>query len=166
MNKKIEELITKKHIIIIGKTETERHSFVNEIIQKLDFEFFRFPSGMTTFKEYITIVEKNSLFLPFITSKGKYNINQIFDFHIDWISENNSVIILEEFQKMEENWRIELLRIFIEKLEMNKAKSARLIISQKDENNLIDKLNPFIHETTNKSNKQIIDSNLIVIDIS
>ena len=95
--------------------------------------------------------------------QGKYNFNQINDYHRDWIENSNSIFILEEFHKMEEVWKIVLLRMFIENLEKNKHGATLLIISQDEENGLLSKLK--VNSNNNKTSAQIINSNLKIVEI-
>jgi len=162
-------LLDKKHLLIIGKSEIERRKFITDLITSVNLEVFRFPSSMKLFNEYCDFIKKEKLYKPSYHAKT-YNGNQILDFHWDWISENNSLIIIEEFDKMEESWCIELLRIYLNEIENRKKgeKKIHLIISQRDENGLTEKLSKVIYlrETERRTKKQIIEQNLKIIDIS
>ncbi|WKN45663.1 hypothetical protein [Tunicatimonas pelagia] len=161
--------MNKKHLLIVGKTEAERRKFINDLIQGVNFEVFRFPSRMKLFDEYCDFIKKEKIYEPWYKAKG-YNVNQILDFHWDWISENNSLIIMEEFEQMEKRWRIELLRIYLNEIENRKKdeKKIHLIISQESENGLIEKLSEVmvIRESERRTEKQIVEQNLETIDIS
>ena len=161
---RIQQYITKqKHVLIIGKTETERHKFLIELSRHLSYQIIWFPSSMTRFDEYLQTVKIKKLFNASFPAKGKYNFNQIYDYHRDWIENSNSIFILEEFHKMEEAWKIELLRMFIENLEKNKHGTTLLIISQDEENGLLSKLK--VNSNNNKTSAQIINSNLKIVEI-
>ena len=160
----IQQYITKqKHVLIIGKTRTERHKFLVELSSNLSYQIVWFPSSMTSFDEYLQTVKIKKLFNASFPAKGKYNFNQIYDYHRDWIENSNSIFILEEFHKMEEAWKIELLRMFIENLEKSKHGTTLLIISQDEENGLLSKLK--VNSTDNKTSAQIINSNLKIVEI-
>ncbi|MEM6684344.1 MAG: hypothetical protein AAF617_01000 [Bacteroidota bacterium] len=124
---------------------------------------------MKTFDEYYDFVKKKQLYRPWYEAK-KYNSNQILEFHYDWISQNNSLFIIEEFEYMEETWRIELLRIFINENESHKKneKKIHLIISQQEEDGLINKLSEVIHyrEKERRIRTQVVEQNLKIIDLS
>ncbi len=168
MIEKVKTILKKKHLLIIGKTENERCKFINELIQHVNLETFRFPSKMKVFSEYYDYIKKEQLYRPWYEAK-KYNGNQILEFHYDWLSENNSLIIMEEFESMEESWRLELLRIYISEIDTCKKNNKRihLIISQKEEGELIEKLSKVIHirENERRTQRQIIEQNLKIIDL-
>ncbi|MFY7669526.1 hypothetical protein ACOSP6_00425 [Tenacibaculum sp. MEBiC06402] len=169
MIEKVKNILNKKHLLIIGKSEKDRHKFINNLITDVNFETFRFPSKMKSFDDYFDFIKKEKLYKPWYKAKS-YNINQILDFHWDWISENNSLIIMEEFEQMEERWRIELMRIYINEIENRKKgeKKIHLIISQENENRLIEKVSKVIPTRTNerRTNYQIVQQNLETINIS
>jgi len=59
----IQQYITKrKHILIIGKTQTERHKFLVELSRDLSYQIIWFPSSMTSFDEYLQTVKIKKLF--------------------------------------------------------------------------------------------------------
>jgi len=167
--KEIKNKLDKKHLLIIGKSEIERRNFISDIIQDGNYATHRFPTKMRLFDEYINYVKKEKLYTPFYDAKS-YNGNQIFDFHFDWIHENNSLVIMEEFHLMEERWKIELLRIYLNVIDGRKKgqKKNHLIISQENENGLIEKLSTVINvrENERRSKRQIVDQNLEVININ
>lgn len=88
----IKEILKKKHLLIIGKTEIERKNFVTKLIQLSNYETYRFPSKMKLFDDYFDSMKKMKLFKPWYESKS-YNGNAIWDFHRDWISESNSLLV-------------------------------------------------------------------------
>ncbi len=168
MIEKTKDILNKKHLLIIGKSEIERRNFINDLIIGLNFEVFRFPSNMKLFEEYYDYIKKEKLYEPWYNAKS-YNGNQILDFHWDWISENNALIVMEEFEQMEEIWRIELLRIYLNEIENRKKgeKKIHLIISQESENGLIEKLAKVIdiRENERRTEKQVVQQNLEIINI-
>lgn len=156
-------IIKQKHVLIIGKTQTERHKFLVELSRNLSYQITWFPSSMTSFDEYLQTVKIKKLFNASFPAKGKYNFSQIYDYHRDWIENSNSIFILEEFHKMEEVWKIELLRMFIENLEKYKRGATLLIISQDEENGLLSKLK--VNSNDKKTSEQIINSNLKIVEM-
>ncbi|MFD2561858.1 hypothetical protein [Aquimarina rubra] len=169
MIEKAKNILNKKHLLIIGKSKIERRKFINDLIVGVNFEVFRFPSNMKLFDEYYDFIKTEKLYETWYDAKS-FNGNQILDFHWDWITENNSLIIMEEFGRMEERWRIELLRIYLNEIENRKKgeKKIHLIISQENENGLIEKLAKVINvgENERRTEKQIVEQNLEIIDIS
>lgn len=168
MKHEILKILDKKHLLVVGKSETERQNFVSYIIENTNYETFRFPTGMKLFHEYLDFVKKEQLYQPWYEAK-KYSGNQILDFHRDWISENNSLLVLEEFDYMEEAWKMELFRLFIHETE-NRRKGEdkiKVIFSQNSENGLIDKLSHIItlKESEKRTKRQIIEQNLELINI-
>lgn len=161
-------ILNKKHLLIVGKSELERRNFVSNLIENANYETFRFPSKMRRFDEYYDFVKKEHLYNPWYESKS-YNGNQILDFHWDWIAENNSLLVLEEFDYMDERWKIELLRIFLNETENRKKgeNKIKVILSQESENELIDKLTNVINRKENekRTKRQIVEQNLELINI-
>ncbi len=168
MKDEIIDILNKKHLLIVGKTEIERRNFVSYIIENVNYQTFRFPSNMRLFDEYYDFIKKEQLYKPWYEAKS-YNRNQILDFHWDWIAENNSLLVLEEFDFMEEKWKIELLRIFLNETENRKKGENRIkvLLSQDNENGLIDKLSNVINmkEYEKRTKRQIIEQNLKLINI-
>ncbi|MCD1115412.1 hypothetical protein [Chryseobacterium turcicum] len=118
---------------------------------------------MKSFSDYLDVVQSKKLFSPFYETKGKYNLNQILDFHIDWIAENNCLFIFEEFQEVEGKFGLEILRIMINNLESNHQSSTKIIMTLEDETELINSLNETVHKTQYKTRAQIVESNLQII---
>lgn len=159
----------KKHLLIIGKSEAERRNFISKLMNAVSFETFRFPKAMSAFDEYYNYIKKHQLYQPWYIQKS-YNSNQILDFHWYWIAENNSLVIMEEFQYLEERWRIALLKEYVNAIENHKkeAKFNHLIISQDSENELLNMLSDVIHikENERRTKTQIIAQNIEIIDLS
>lgn len=168
MKNEIINILSKKHLLIVGKSEIERRNFVSFIIENANYETFRFPSKMRLFDEYYDFIKKEQLYKPWYEAKS-YNGDQILDFHWDWIAENNSLLVLEEFDFMEERWKIELLRIFLNETENRKKgkDKIKVILTQDSENGIIDKLSNVINmkEHEKRTKKQIIEQNLELINI-
>lgn len=168
MKQEILNLLNKKHLLIVGKSEIERRNFVSYIIENANYETFRFPSKMGLFDEYFDFIKKQNLYKPSYQAKS-YNGNQILDFHWDWITENNSLLVIEEFDFMEEKWKMELIRIFLDEINDRKKgeDKIKVILSQDSENGLIENLSNLINfnENENRSKRQIVEQNLEVISI-
>ena len=168
MKDEILSLLNKKHLLIVGKSEIERRNFVSYIIENANYETFRFPSKMRLFDEYYDFIKKQKLYKPSYQAKS-YNGNQILDFHWDWIAENNSLLVIEEFDFMEEKWKMELIRIFLNEINNRKKgeDKIKVILSQDSENGLIENLSNLINFKDNekRSKRQIIEQNLELINI-
>ncbi len=168
MIEKVKDKLNKKHLLIIGKTDIERKKFINDLLEVVNLEVFRFPSNMKLFDEYFDFIKKEKLYEPWYDAKT-YNGNQILDFHWDWISDNNSLVVMEEFEQMEERWQIELLRIYLNEIENRKKgeKKVHLIISQENENGLIEKLARVIdkRDDERRTERQIVEQNLETLEI-
>jgi len=162
--------LKRKHLLLIGGSENDRRHFINEMIVKVNYEVHRFPRKMTSLYNYIDFVRKENLFDPWYTQKGKFGTNQMLDFHWDWVSESNSLVILEEFQEMEETWKLELIKLYINQIENRKKgeKKVHLMVTQEEEENLIDKLckKIEIEEYQRRTKRQIIEGSLQIIDIT
>lgn len=154
-----------KHILICGKTETERHKALNIILEQSNLQLFRFPKSMSLLSDYLNIIQAKKLFSPFYESKGKYNLNQILDFHIDWIAGNNCLFVFEEFQNIEDGFGLEIMRIMINNLEANHKSATKIIMTLEDETELINNLYEIVNETKYKSKAQVVESNLQIITL-
>ncbi|WP_353150531.1 hypothetical protein [Chryseobacterium sp.] len=154
-----------KHILISGKSESERHLFLNEMLNHSDIEAIFFPKSMKQFSEYIDTVQSKNLFQPHYVTKGKYNSNQILDFHLDWIAENNCLFVWEEFQYMKTPWKLEILRLMINNLEANHQSATKIIITTDDSIELITDLNHIVNKTDYKTKEQVVESNFQIIDL-
>ena len=153
-----------KHILISGNSEIERRKLLSKILIKCNLETIVFPKSMKNFGEYINTIEKKKLFEPYYESNRKYNSNQILDFHIDWIAENNCLFVLEEFQNMDDNWNNEILRILINNLETNNKSATKFILTIDDETKLINNLKEIVDVTNYKTKDQVVESNLQIIN--
>ncbi|MBD8083125.1 hypothetical protein [Chryseobacterium caseinilyticum] len=118
---------------------------------------------MKSLSDYLNIVQAKELFSPFYYSKGKYNDNQIFDFHIDWIAENNSLFVFEEFQNVDDKFSLEIRRIVINNLEANHRSGTKIIMTSEDETGLINRLGEIVNETEYKTKTLVVKSNLQII---
>lgn len=164
MSNKNKSLDFRKNIFIIGNSEFDRSQCLNAILLRSNLEIFRFPRGMKSFTEYVETVQHKNLFSSYYEEKGKYTLDQIFDFHIDWLQKNRVIIIFEDFQEMDDKWQLELLRIIFNNLEVSKN-SARVILTLNEDNGIIMKLCEAVYATEYKSKRQIVESNLLVIEI-
>lgn len=165
---KAHNILNNKHLLVIGGSEKKRHHFINELVKKMNLETFRFPSNIKTSIEYLDFVKHKKLFKPWYESKS-YNNNQILDFHLDWLLENNSLIIIEEIDLIEKDWKAFLITNFLKIIDGKKKGEERihLIISQKNENGLIDDLISFIDikKSEKRSKRQVIKQNLELYSI-
>ncbi len=161
-------ILKKGHLLIVGKTELEREKFITELINISGYESFRFPKNMKTFNDYFNAVKKMKVYKPSYVSTN-YNEDAIWDFHREWILRgNSSLVILEEIECLEEISKFEIIERYIKALENREIKSlVRLIISQNKENNLIERLanETYFENDYNRTNKQIVEQNLKIIDI-
>ena len=158
-----------KNLFIVGGSFYERKSFISKIIELTNYETFRFPNKMESLNDYLNYIRKEKLYSPYY-EKESYNLNQIFDFHIDWLYNNEVLLIIEEIDMMEENSKIDLIRLYTEEIEFHKKgmKFPHLIITQQNENGLIKKLGNTIQYNTNnkRTREQVVSQNLKLIDLS
>ncbi|MDI9312059.1 MAG: hypothetical protein QM535_17730 [Limnohabitans sp.] len=165
---KIKNILKSKHLFITGKTAFDRSNFVKKLISEVNFETFRFPPNMTNFNEYLNFVKEEKLYKPWYDSKSFSN-NQIVDFHRDWITESNSLVILEEFEQMENRWKMELLRLYTNELIERKKGNEKihLIVTLENENGILNNLAEIIENPTNErlTNSQIINQNIAHIEL-
>lgn len=163
-------ILERKHILVIGKSERERQDFISQIVKAAGFETFRFPKKMTVLDDYLAFVRKENMYQPWYEKKGKFGTNQILDFHRDWISQNNVLIIMEEFDLMEERWRDDLLKTYIREVQNRKKdeKGIHLIVSQETENGVINMLMSDLERDENEKRtpEQIVLQNIAIFDIS
>lgn len=152
-----------KHILIVGKTEKERKKSLNHILENCNLDTFRFPTSIKSLSDYLSIVQSEKLFSPFYETKGKFNVNQIFDFHLDWIADNNCLFVFEEFQNVDDQVSVEIMRIMINNLEVNHQSATKMIMTLEDETWLINRLTEIVNETGYKTKTQIVESNLQII---
>lgn len=142
--------MNKKSIFVIGQSEIERRRLINEIIDNSNLEVFRFPKAMKSYVEYFKFCGKNNLYFD------RKDVTS----HIDWIAKNKSLIVLEEFQYIEENWKLEIINYYIEASENRKKgqEISRFIISQNDEDGLFNKLEEKItlQKNERRTKRQII----------
>ncbi len=163
------KILQKKHLLIIGGSAKERHNLISEIITKVNFETFRFPKKMKLLDEYIQHIRKEKLYNSWYTQKGNFGTNQMLDFHWDWVSDSNSLVIIEEYQQMEERWKLELIRIYLQIIDDRKKgqKTIHLIITQQNEDDLMNKLseNVYIRENERRNKRQVVEGSLKVINL-
>ena len=160
-----ENFTFQKHILIVGKTQIERYKSLNQILANCNLELIKFPVSMKSFPDYLNIVQSKKLFSSFYESKGKYNLNQILDFHIDWIADNNCLFVFEEFQNIKDGFGLEIMRIMINNLEANHKSATKIIMTLEDETELINNLYEIVNETKYKTKVQVLESNLQVITL-
>ena len=146
-----------KHLLIVGGEAKQRQNLIDEIINKTNFPLFRFPKLMTKMESYTDFVKKENLYESWYTQKRKLNINQLLDFHREWIAENQSLVVLEEFQNMEQIWKLDIIKSYLEPLMYRKKgdKTIRLIISQENEDGLIENLSEEIRLNENEKRTSV-----------
>lgn len=134
--------VKNKHLIIIGGKKVDRHNLINGVVQEANLQTFIFPKEMETIDQYLTTVRKEKMFNAWYEQKRQFGSNQLLDFHRDWLMENNSLIILEEFQHMNQSWQIDLLKTFFEAHDHRTKGScgAHLIVTFKSENSILEEL--------------------------
>lgn len=163
-------LLFKKHVLIVGKSETERRSFINDLLSKVNMETFRSSLYMENIDDYINFIKRNKMYAPFYEAKS-YSSDQILDFHWSWIAETHGVlVILEEFDRMEQIWKLQILKDYIQAVE-NRTKGQqviKLIVSQQEENELLKELETIIDvtETDRRTKSQALLQSLAVVDLS
>lgn len=171
-----EEYTHRKHILVIGQSDKDRKKYIDEIITKSDKAIYRFKRGITSFRDYIKQVRKIFPFIPLdwnIQNPKKWTLNQIWDFHLDWTNNTSNVlIVLEEFQKIEEEWKIAIVKdYFTTSYYQEKANKSnlnfQLIITLPEESELIEKV-AFefgLNENEKRDSNQIIKGKLKIINL-
>nr|WKN34900.1 hypothetical protein K4G66_21225 [Tunicatimonas sp. TK19036] len=169
--------IDKKHLLIVGKSERERHDFVNRLISTSNKQTYKFPPHIERFDQYIDQVRKLFPFVPIYWNEQnpkKWTINQVWDFHLDWTNNTHSIlIVIEEFGKMEKEWKIEILGHYLttsyDQEHPNKSNlNFQLIVTQQEEDHLVDKLSSVLElrDREKRTNKQVIQGKLQVINLN
>ncbi len=165
----MEKILSKKHLFLIGGTKLERKRTVTSIIEKSEYASYRFPSGIESIDDYLAYIRKEKLFTPWYETKGKHGSNQVIDFHMDWIKENEVLVIMEEIQMMDEKWKLEIICWYIDVIENHKKgeKFSHLLITQDEENNLVKRLAEIINvkDNHNRTKIQIVKNNLKIYDL-
>jgi|GEM_PF-2379662 len=169
MIEKALSILKKKHLLIVGKSEVDRNRFLSQLIEKADVETFRFPKGMKSLYDYIDFVRTKKLYHAWYSKKGKFGTNQILEFHSEWIDDSQSLVVLEEFQDMEEGWKLDIIRSYLEKVAFRKKeeKTVHLVVTQELEDGLFDKLESvnWIPENDNRTMRQVIAGSLHLLNI-
>lgn len=168
----VEELINilnKKHVVVFGRSEQDRTKLIDEILPRVHYESYRFPKGMKRLEDYVDFVRAKKLYNPWYTKKGRFGINQVMDFHSDWISANNSLVVLEEFQDMEEVWKLSIMRSYLDQVAFRKKnqKVIHLVITLEKENDLLSKLSEKIGvpDSDKRTTRQIVDGGFELIEL-
>ena len=106
------------------------------------------------------------MYEPWYSKKGKFGFNQILDFHRSWISDCTSLIILEEIQDWEERWKTDIIRSYINEIAYREKerKYVKLIISQENENGLLEKLVEGTNDDDRKNHKKDTRSKRQILD--
>lgn len=168
--------IDKKHLLIVGKSEEARREFVNRLLETSNKQIYKFPANIERFDQYIEQVRKLFPFIPVNWDEQnpkKWTLNQVWDFHLDWTNNTHSIlIVIEEFGKMEEGWKIEILRHYLstsyDQEQPNKTDlNFQLIVTQQEEDHLVDKLSSVfgLKEHEKRTAKQVIQGKLEVVNL-
>lgn len=171
-----EKYTDKKHLLIVGKSEKERKNYVENIISTSNKVIYRFKRHINDFDEYIEQVRNIFPFIPFNWDEQnpkKWTLNQIWDFHLDWTDDTfNILIILEEFDEIEDNWKTEIIRDYFitsyNQEEIGKSNlNFQLILTLKQENELIkNAVSKFgLNENEKRTKEQIINGKLKIINL-
>lgn len=163
-------ILSKKQILLVGGTKLKRKNTVSLIVENSKYAVYRFPLGMKSLYDYLDFVRKKQLFVPWYESRAKYGTDQLIDFHLDWISENEVLIVIEEIEEFEEGWKLEILCWYLEASERHKKgeKFSRLLLTQEKEDDLIGKLSKKIRikNNYNRTTVQIVENNLKIYDLT
>ena len=168
--------ITEKHLLIVGKSEIERKKTVDKLVATSDKVIYRLQPNLISFDNYIEEVRNKFPFIPLgwnEQNKKKWTLNQIWDFHLDWTDDTfNILIILEEFNKIEENWKTEIIRdYFITSYYQEKERKSKvnfqLILTLQEEGDLIEKVTSLIgfSENEKRTEEQVINGKLKIINL-
>ena len=167
---KLVQKLDRKHLLVVGGDVASRKRLIDAILERTHYETFRFPSGMTTLDEYMNFVKREKLYDPWYPSRGGYNYNAVIDFHHDWISDNHSLVVLEEINHFEETWKIEWLKAYIEEVANRRSgqRVIHLIVSQERESGLLSEIekNYSPPDTDRRTARQVIDGSVDVVDIA
>ena len=168
--------ISKKHLLVIGKSEKERHEFVDNVVETSSKQVYRFPTNIKNYYEYIDQVRTLFPFIPINWEEqnpNKWTYNQVWDFHLDWTDNTHSIlIVIEEFGKMEEKWKVAILRDYLTTSYNQEAPNKshlnfQLIVTQQEEDNLVEKLSAVfgLNENESRTAQQVILGKLEVINL-
>jgi hypothetical protein len=173
---KEEKYTDKKHLLVVGKTEKERVKYVDNIISNSDKVIYRIKRNLNNFDEYIEQVRNIFPFIPHNWNEQnpkKWTLDQIWDFHLDWTDDTNSIlIILEEFEKIEDDWKTEIIRnYFTTSYDQEKNNQPnlnfQLILTLQEENELMKKvISKFgLNENEKRTEKQVVEGKLKIINL-
>ena len=176
ISEQIMKNVYQKHLIVVGKSEVERHQFVQHLIETSSKLVYKFPPGIKSFDEYIEHVRRIFPFIPVNWDEqnpNKWTLNQVWDFHSDWTDNTHSILmVIEEFGKMEEEWKIEILRHYLStsyyQEEPGKSyPNFQLIVTQDEDDDIIDKIIPSfgLKEDEKRTEKQIIEGKMDLINL-
>jgi len=171
-----EKLTEKKHYLIVGKSEIERKKHIDSLISYSNRVRYRFERNLNSFDDYIEQVRRVFPFIPYNWDEQnpkKWTINQVWDFHLDWTYDtNNILVILEEFEKIEDKWKIEIIRdYFTTSYDQEEASKSnlnfQLILSLPEENELIQQvISKFVlKENDKRTGEQVVLAKLEIINL-
>lgn len=174
MTEVLSNSLIKKHLFITGKSEKERSSLIDEISKQMNMQIYRFNSKTNSFESYIKQVDKLFPYKIVDYHKGKkWNLDQIWDVHLDWMFNNyNNLIILEEFDKLPQNWSVEILRDYLQKSYELETKGSnkinfRLICSLENIDKILVNLTNSIrlNENEKRTSEQFINGKIKIYHI-
>lgn len=165
-----------KHLLIIGNSKLKRKKYVDELISKTNKVVYRFQYNLNSFDNYIEQVREIFPFVPLgwkEQNPKKWSLDQIWDFHLDWTNYTSGIlIILEEFEKIEEEWKMEIIRDYLitsywQEKEKTSKLNFQLIITLRDKKDLIEKIIPKIglHKNEKRTQEQVVKGKLEVINL-
>jgi hypothetical protein len=168
--------LDRKHLLIVGGKRDDRHEFLNDLISGTNKQVYRLSPNLRTFDEYIEQARK---LFPFVPTNWKeqnpknWTRNQVWDFHLDWTENTHSIlIIIEEFGEMEPNWKVEIIRHYIQTSyyqegQNNGRLNFQLIVTQDKEDGLVDKIIPVFGLVDNekRTEEQVILGKVKVINL-
>ena len=168
---KIKKLLKENHLMVIGKSIAERKRFVVDICELANMRVLRFPSALSSFDRYLMI--SGTLFPHSEYEYGLRSLDHLWDIHLDWTHNDfDNLIVLEEFDKMENDDNITILEDYV-RMSLNHERKRenrvhfRVIFSQQEENNvfekLVDRLNKY--DYGKRTAQQIVDSYIKVINL-
>ncbi|MDH7447626.1 hypothetical protein [Aquimarina sp. 2201CG14-23] len=167
-----------KHLLIVGESEADRRKFISDLI--VNRAANRTPRGITTLKEYAKFIKKTKMHKPDYKTAAYPpfpDLRLVYSHH-SWIKEkeNEVLIIIDELDQInpkEVGYVERTIKFLIKRSDALKKgeKSIQIIVSQGTENDLIDRLakrdNVYGEKDKHgRTNKQIIEQNLKIIDIS
>jgi len=163
-------LLSKKHLLITGFSKKKKTAIIDQIVEQSGYTVYRYQGELASIDDYIEFIRKNRLYTPFYKQRGKFNSNQILDFHQDWVTENhNSLVILEGIDNIEARWKLDIITTYINEVAFRKKgeKAIHLLITQETEDNLFLQLQDLlgIPDEDRRTPDQVVNGSLTILDI-